>query len=69
MIAGAASGNSAGKNMFFELSLAKSYPNFKIRTALKSACLVPKLMKLSRYHITYMARGITAKKLRYVFNF
>ena len=51
MTVGAASGNSAGKNMFFELSLAKSYPNFKIRTVLKIACLVPKLMKLSRYHI------------------
>ena len=44
MTAGAASGNSAGKNMFFELSLAKSYPNFKIRTVLKSVCLVPELV-------------------------
>ena len=35
--AGAASGYSAGKNMFFELSLAKSLPNFKIRAALESA--------------------------------
>ena len=34
--AGVALGYSAGQNMFFELSLAKSYLNFKIRTALES---------------------------------
>ena len=45
MTAGAASGNSAGKNMFFELSSAKSYPNFKIRAALENVCLVPKPVK------------------------
>ena len=47
----------------------------QILTALESACLVPKLVKLSRYYITLMdyitlmARDIAAKKLRYVFNF
>ena len=46
MTAGAASGNSAGKNMFFELSSAKSQLDFKIQTVLESACLVPKLIKL-----------------------
>ena len=34
--AGVALGHSAGQNMFFKLSLAKSQLNFKIRTALES---------------------------------
>ena len=44
-------------------------PILIVVTALESACLVPKLVKSSRYHITYVARGSAAKKLRYIFDF
>ena len=33
----------------------------KILTVLESACLVPKLVKLSRYYMMYIARGTVAK--------
>ena len=59
----------AGENASFAHNNCASRPILKILTALESAYLVPKFANLSRYHITYMARGSTAKKLQYEFNF
>ena len=52
------------ENASFGHNYCVNRPILKILTVLESACLVPKLMKLSRYHMMYVARGSTAKKLR-----
>ena len=57
------------ENTSFAHNYYVNRPISKILTVLESVYLVPKLMKSSRYYITYMARGSTAKKLRYIFNF
>ena len=43
------------ENTSFTHNYCVNRPISKILTALESACLVPKLMKLSRYYITYVA--------------
>ena len=58
-----------GENASFAYNSCAYGLILKFLTALESAYLIPKLMKLSRYYITYVARGSTAKKLRYVSNF
>ena len=58
-----------GENASLAHNFCANEPILKILTALESAYLVPKLIKLSRYHIIYVARGSTAKKLRCVFRF
>ena len=58
-----------GENTSFAHNYCANRPISKILTVLESACLVPKLMKLFRYYMTYVARGSTAKKLRYIFDF
>ena len=57
------------ENASFAHNFCDYRPILKILTALESLYLAPKLMKSSRYHIIYVARGSTAKKLRYDFNF
>ena len=57
------------ENASFAHNYCANRPILKILTALESACLVPKLMKSSRYHMMYVARGSAAKKLRCVFRF
>ena len=51
-----------GENASFAHNYCVNGPISKILTALESACSVPKLIKLSRYYITYVAWGSTAKK-------
>ena len=58
-----------GENASFGYNFCASRSILKILTALEIACLVPELIKLSRYEMTYMARGVAAKKLRHAFNF
>ena len=58
-----------GENTSFAHNYCVNGPISKILTVLESACFVPKLVKLSLYYMTYVARGSTAKKLRYIFNF
>ena len=57
------------KTLLLLITIALMDRFFKILTALESAYLVPKLVRLSRYHMIYVARGSTAKKLRCVFRF
>ena len=57
-----------GENASFAHNFCANGPILKILTVLESACLVPKLMKSSRYHMTYVAWGSTAKKLRCAFS-
>ena len=57
------------ENASFAHNYCVNGPILKFLTALESACLVPKLVKLSRYHMMYVAQGSTAKKLRCVFRF
>ena len=56
-------------NASFTHNFCANNPILKILKALESACLAPKLVKLPRYRMTYMAWGIAAKKLRCEFNF
>ena len=53
-----------GENASFGHNFCVNRLILKNLMVLESACLIPKLMKLSRYHMTYMAPGIAAKKLR-----
>ena len=57
------------KNASFAHNYCVNGPSSKILTVLESACFVPKLVKLSRYDMTYVAWGSTAKKLRCEFKF
>ena len=57
-----------GENASFTHNYCANGPILKILDAQASACLVRKHMKSSRYHMTYVARGSTAKKLRCAFN-
>ena len=57
------------ENASFAHNYCTNRPILKILTALESVYLVPKLMRLSRYYIIYIARGSTAKNLRSVFRF
>ena len=58
-----------GENASFTHNYYANRPILKNSIALESAYLAPKLMRLSRYYIIYIARGSTAKKLRYIFRF
>ena len=58
-----------GENASFAHNFCANGPILKILTVLESECLVPKFIKSSRYYMMYVARGSTAKKLRYKFKF